>query len=72
MDEIRDQFIDVCVTELCKDKNKEQIINKIVDPITLHIFEKIQYVLIIIAIFMILLYMKITFLLYISLKKISA
>ena len=58
MDEIKKQIIDSCVTELCKNENQNKITQSIIDPITKHIYKKFQFLFIIIALFMIILYQK--------------
>ena len=69
MDVIKEQLINACVTEICKEENKKKIMDSVIDPITFYIFKKMQCVLIVVAIFLIILYIKITLILIFLLRR---
>ena len=69
MDKIKEQIIDSCITEICKDENKEKLTKSLIDPIMTHVMNKFQYILIIIAVFMIILYSKVTYILFLAIRN---
>lgn len=69
MDKIKEQVIESCISEICKEENKKIVTQQVIDPITEHIFKKFQMIFLCIAIFMVLLYFKVTCILFFALRK---
>lgn len=42
MEKISKQFIELCMIEIKKDKNKKLIQDEVIDPLIMHVFEKVQ------------------------------
>ena len=64
MDKIKEQIIESCVTEMCKEDNKNRITKDVLDPMIRHIFDKMKTYLVFLTLFMILIYFKIGYIVY--------
>ena len=64
MDKIKEQIIESCVTEICKEDNKKRITKDVLDPLIHHIFDKMKIYLICLTLILILIYFKIGYIVY--------
>ena len=61
MDKIKEQIIDSCLSEVCKETNKKKIKENVIDPMIEHVFMKIRIYLLFVIFLIIILYVKITY-----------